>query len=129
HKSKRAYAEARAVELVEPSSDRVEPLAPGHPGAPWQVLPYERQLEVKQGQVDDALKRIGRLGGYELEPILPAAQQWRYRNKAEYSFGRDPSGRLTCGFHATGRWDEIVEVSDDLLASERANELRGPIVS
>ena len=70
-KSKRAYAEARAVEVLEPSPDRIAPVA-DHPGAPWQVLPYERQLEVKQEQVDDALTRIGRLEGYELEPIVPA---------------------------------------------------------
>ena len=43
HKSKRGYAEARAVELLEPSPERMEPRA-AHPGAPWQVLPYERQL-------------------------------------------------------------------------------------
>src|SRR3954465_15760925 len=66
-KAKKAYAEARAVGIVEPSSARVEPVA-DHPGAPWQVLPYERQLEVKQEQVDDALTRIGRLDGYELAP-------------------------------------------------------------
>ena len=53
-KAKRAYAEARAVEVLEPSPDRIEPVA-DHPGAPWQVLPYERQLAVKQEQVDDAL--------------------------------------------------------------------------
>ena len=70
-KSKRAYAQARAVEMLEPSPDRIPPRA-AHPGAPWQVLPYERQLEVKQAQVDDALRRIGRLDGFELEPIVPA---------------------------------------------------------
>src|SRR3712207_1939141 len=67
-KAKRAYAEARAVELLEPSPERIAPVA-GHPGAPWQVLPYERQLEVKSEQVADALARIGRLEGYELEPM------------------------------------------------------------
>src|SRR4051794_8170895 len=56
HKSKRAYAEARAVEILEPSPDRIEPLA-DHPGAPWQVLPYELQLETKARQVDEALTR------------------------------------------------------------------------
>src|SRR6476646_7118118 len=76
-KAKRAYAEARAIELIEPSPDRVAPVA-DHPGAPWQVLPYERQLEVKAEQVADALARIGRLEGFEQEPIVPAAQQWRY---------------------------------------------------
>src|SRR5919204_1571096 len=75
-KSKRAYAEARAVEVLEPSPDRVPPVA-HHPGAPWQVLPYERQLEVKAEQVDEALRRIGRLSRYELGPIVPAEQTWR----------------------------------------------------
>src|SRR5512142_1324779 len=87
-KSKRAYAEARAVEILTPGPDRIEPVA-DHPGAAWQVLPYERQLEVKQDQVDDALRRIGKLEGYELEPIVPAVSPWRYRNKLEYSFGTD----------------------------------------
>ena len=126
-KSKRAYAEARAVELLEPSPDRIEPRA-DHPGAPWQVLPYERQLEVKQEQVEDALTRIGQLRGYALEPIVPAVEQWRYRNKLEYSFGADADGRLICGFHAPGRWDEIVEVTDCLLASEPANAARERVV-
>src|SRR5919202_5331042 len=106
-KSKRAYAEARAIEVLEPSPDRVAPQA-DHPGAPWQVLPYERQLEVKAEQVEDALRRIGRLDGFELQPIIPAVEQWRYRNKLEYSFGTDADGQLICGFHAPGRFDEIV---------------------
>jgi 23S rRNA (uracil1939-C5)-methyltransferase len=126
-KSKRAYAEARAVEVLEPSADRIAPRA-GHPGAPWQVLAYERQLEVKQAQVAEALERIGHLSGYELEPIVPAENEWRYRNKLEYSFGEGPSGELVCGFHAPGRWDEIVEVTDCLLASEPGNTARERVV-
>jgi 23S rRNA (uracil1939-C5)-methyltransferase len=126
-KSKRAYAEATVAELLAPGPDRIEPIA-DHPGAPWQVLRYERQLEVKQAQVDDALRRIGRLDGYELEPIVPAVEQWRYRNKLEYSFGAAPDGRLVCGFHAPGRWDEIVEVTDCKLASEAGNEARERVV-
>jgi 23S rRNA (uracil1939-C5)-methyltransferase len=127
-KRKRAYAEARALEVLEPSPDRVDPVA-DHPGAPWQVLPYERQLEVKQAQVDDALRRIGKLDGFELEPIVPAVERWRYRNKLEYSFGTGADGSLVCGFHAPGRWDEVVGLSDCLLASERGNEARERIVA
>ncbi len=125
-KAKRAYAEARATQILEPGPDR-QPARAEHPGVPWQVLPYERQLEVKQAQVDEALQRIGHLSGYQLEPIVPAVQQWRYRNKLEYSFGSD-DGRLTCGFHAPGRWDQIVEITDCVLASELANEARERIV-
>jgi 23S rRNA (uracil1939-C5)-methyltransferase len=127
-KSKRAYAEARVLEVVTPSPDRIEPVAK-HPGAPWQVIPYAKQLEIKVEQVDDALKRIGRLDGYTLEPIVPAVEEWRYRNKLEYSFGKDESGRLICGFHAPGRWEDIVEVNDCMLASEKSNEAREEIVA
>ena len=127
-KRKRAYAEARTVEILEPSSERVEPLAPGHPGTPWQVLPYERQLEVKAEQVGDALRRIGHLEGYELEPMIPALEPWRYRNKCEYSFGTDPDGTLVCGFHKPGSWEDIVGVEDDLLASERVNAARRAVL-
>jgi 23S rRNA (uracil1939-C5)-methyltransferase len=128
-RSKRDYAEARAVEVLEPGPDRVPPEAPGHPGAAWQVLRYERQLEHKQAQVDDALRRIGRLNGFELEPILPAESRWRYRNKAEYSWGEDADGRLVCGFHAPGRWDQILQIDDDRLASQRVNALREELVA
>jgi 23S rRNA (uracil1939-C5)-methyltransferase len=126
-KSKRAYAEGRAVEVLEPSPDRIAPRA-DHPGAPWQVLPYERQLEVKAAQVAEALERIGRLEGYELEPILPAQEQWRYRNKLEYSFGTSEDGTLVCGFHAPGRWDRIESLEDCLLASGPGNAVRRQVL-
>ena len=119
-KSKKAYAEARAVEIVEPSPDRVPEVA-DHPGAPWQVLPYERQLEVKASQVDEALTRIGRLSGYELEPIVTADEQWRYRNKVEFSFGTGAEGELVCGFHAPGRWNDD-RPDDRLQARVRARQ-------
>jgi 23S rRNA (uracil1939-C5)-methyltransferase len=126
-KRKRAYAEAVVVEILEPSPDRVAPQA-HHPGAPWQVLPYEHQLRVKEEQVQDALRRLGRLDSFSLEPIVPAEQTWRYRNKVEYSFGADDDGRLICGFHAPGRWEDVVEVVDCLLVSEASDAVRRRIV-
>jgi 23S rRNA (uracil1939-C5)-methyltransferase len=122
-KRKKAYGEARTLEILEPSPDRIEPVA-DHPGAPWQVLPYERQLQVKQEQVDDALRRIGHLDGYVLDDIVGAAEQWRYRNKLEYSFGTDAEGTLVCGFHAPGSWEQILHIEDCLLASEAGNQAR-----
>ncbi|HEX7297838.1 MAG TPA: 23S rRNA (uracil(1939)-C(5))-methyltransferase RlmD [Solirubrobacteraceae bacterium] len=121
-KRKKAYAEARAVAILEPSPQRAPALA-DHPGAPWQVLPYERQLAVKAEQVQDALRRIGGLEDFAMEPIVPAVEQWRYRNKLEYSFGHD-GGLLICGFHAPGSWERIEHVEDCLLASEAGNRAR-----
>jgi 23S rRNA (uracil1939-C5)-methyltransferase len=127
HQRKRSYAQARVSALLEPGLDQVAPLA-DHPGAPWQVLRYERQLEIKQEQVDDALRRIGKLDGFTLEPIIAAQQQWRYRNKLEYSFGTAEDGTLQCGFHAPGSWERIQHIEDCLLASEPANQARREVL-
>jgi len=129
-KPKRSFAEASAVELLRPSDERV-PDRCDHggrpcPGAPWQGLAYERQLAEKQQQVEDSLRRIGGLDGFELDPIEPAVERWRYRNKLEYSFG-ERDGELVLGFHARGRWDEVVDAEDCRLASEPNNAARNAI--
>jgi 23S rRNA (uracil1939-C5)-methyltransferase len=129
-KSKRSHGEASVVELLSPAPDRVadacvhdgEPC----PGAAWQGLPYERQLAEKRRQVDEALRRIGKLDGFELEEIEPAAERWRYRNKLEYSFGERGQETLL-GFHRRGSWEEIVDVDDCHLASAASNEARNAV--
>ena len=128
HQRKRSYAQARVTALLEPGPDQVAPLA-DHPGAPWQVLRYDRQLEIKSEQVDDALRRIGKLDGFALEPIVAAQQQWRYRNKLEYSFGTADDGTLECGFHAPGSWERIQPIEDCLLASEAGNQARREVLA
>ena len=134
-KSKKTWAEAAIVELLEAGPDRIadtcvhggEPC----PGAAWQGLPYERQLAEKQEQVAEALERLGRFTDVELEPILPAVEQWRYRNKLEYSFGApgpdDPPADPVLGFHARGRWDRIIDVDDCRLATAANNEARNAV--
>jgi len=129
-KAKRGYAEASAREIVRQSPDRVPPRCDHGgepcPGAPWQGLAYEEQLRHKRSQVEDALRRLGGLEGFELEPIGPAVQRWRYRNKLEYSFG-ERDGELVLGFHARGRWDLVVDAEDCQLASERNNAKRNEL--
>jgi 23S rRNA (uracil1939-C5)-methyltransferase len=129
-KAKRGYAEASTREIVRESPDRIPPRCDHGgepcPGAPWQELPYEQQLGHKASQVEDALTRIGHLEGFELEPIEPAAEQWRYRNKLEYSFG-ERAGELVLGFHARGRWDVVVDAEDCQLASEANNAKRNEL--
>jgi len=137
-KSKKSWAEAAILELLEPSPERIADRCvhggDSCPGAAWQGLPYELQLIEKQKQVAEALERLGGFEGdeaVEIEPIVEAVDQWRYRNKLEYSFGIPVEGsdqpEPLLGFHARGRWDEIVDVEDCLLASEANNSARNAI--
>jgi tRNA/tmRNA/rRNA uracil-C5-methylase (TrmA/RlmC/RlmD family) len=128
YKRKRNYAHARTLEILQAGPERIAPRAE-HPGVPWQVLPYGRQLEIKQTQAQDALRRLGGFEGFTVEPIMPALEQWRYRNKLEYSFGHDLSNRarppeLVCGFHAPAGWNMVLAIDDCLLASDEGNRAR-----
>jgi 23S rRNA (uracil1939-C5)-methyltransferase len=129
-KAKKRFAEARTVELLRAGEERIADVCVHEgepcPGAPWQGLPYEQQLTQKREQVNEALRRIGDLDGFELEEIEPAIEQWRYRNKLEYSFG-ERDDEPTLGFHARGRWDLIVDVDDCQLASQRGNAARNAV--
>ena len=130
-KSKRGYAEASVVEILERSSGRLpdEDVHDGEPcpGAPWQALPYEKQLSFKSDQVADALARIGHLEGFDLEPIVEARESWRYRNKVEYSFG-ERDGEAVLGFRPRGRWDEVLAIEDCLLSPEETNRARNEVL-
>ncbi|HEX2128433.1 MAG TPA: 23S rRNA (uracil(1939)-C(5))-methyltransferase RlmD [Solirubrobacterales bacterium] len=129
-RSKRDFGEAKAVELLRPSPDRIADRCvhdgDSCPGAAWQGMPYERQIEEKSRQVEEALRRLGRLESFELEPIEPAVAQWRYRNKLEYSFGARQGG-VALGFHRRGSWSEVVDVEDCLLASQANNAARNGV--
>ena len=63
----------------------------------------------RQGaQVRGRAHRLGGVADPPLEPIVPAASLFHYRNKLEYSFTR--GGGTALGFHRAGRWDEVLEV-------------------
>ena len=95
-KVKRGFAEATAVDVLAPSPDRVVAPCP-HFGAcggcRFQDYAYDKQLESKEAQVRDALVRLGGITDPPLEPIVPAASQYGYRNKLEYSFTRPTKAR------------------------------------
>ena len=125
-KFKKRYAEARAVELLEPGPGRVTARCAHFGvcgGCAWQDLEYGEQLRHKQSQVVDALERLGRLEGFALEPIEPAVSIWGYRNKFEYSWSQTEAG-ASLGFHVAGRWDRLMAVETCHIASEPSNRLR-----
>ena len=128
-KVKRSHAEALALEVVDAGARRVEAPCAHYPacgGCRFQDLAYEAQLEAKQEQVHEALRRIGGLADPPLEPILAAESEFFYRNKLEYSFTQTPDGPAL-GFHKAGRWDEVLEVEKCWLTTDFGNALRNTV--
>jgi 23S rRNA (uracil1939-C5)-methyltransferase len=128
-KVKRSHAEATALEVVEAGARRVEAPCAHYPacgGCRFQDLAYDAQLHAKSAQVADALARIGKLSGFELEPAIPAESLFHYRNKLEYSFTGTPSG-VGLGFHEAGRWDAVLDVERCWLTTDLGNAIRNAV--
>src|SRR5438132_5828748 len=127
-KVKRNHAEALALEVVAPGPQRVDAPCAHYPacgGCRFQDLAYESQLVQKHSWVEDSLQRLGGVS-LELEPIVPAASQFHYRNKMEYSFTSTPSGPAL-GFHKAGRWDEVLDISKCWLTTDLGNAIRDAV--
>ncbi len=119
-KDHRDYAEARILEIIEKSSDRVDPPCPYFSrcgGCQLQHLSYESQLKWKREILVDALKRIARLPEVQVEPMIPSYKIWNYRSRIQLQ--QDATGKV--GFFK-GKSHDIVEIESCLIADERLNE-------
>ena len=119
-KTKKSYGFARLMQVLEPSACRVTPRCPSARqcgGCQLQVMSYEEQLKFKENKVRNNLSRIGGLTEIPMEPIIGMEEPWRYRNKAQFPFGKDKDGRIITGFYA-GRTHAIIEQEDCLLGVE-----------
>jgi 23S rRNA (uracil1939-C5)-methyltransferase len=128
-KVKRGFAEAAAGDVLEPSPHRVDAPCPHFGvcgGCRFQHLVYEEQIAAKEQQVRDALARIGRVAEPPVEPIVPAASLYHYRNKLEYSFTASEEG-VALGFHRAGRWDEVIPLEVCLLTTVVGNAIRDAV--
>ena len=139
-KKKSAYMEGVMQRIVTPSPLRLEPFCEHYTvcgGCKWQPLPYDLQLKYKQQQVEDQLKRIGKLVLPPIEPILGSEKTVEYRNKLEFTFsnkrwilsGEDAEGlsdveKLGLGFHISGFFDKVLDIKKCHLQASPSNEIR-----
>ena len=126
-KMKKSYGFARLMEVLEPSGSRVIPSCPVARqcgGCQLQAMSYEEQLKFKERKVMNNLIRIGKFAEDEIHmlPIMGMEEPWRYRNKAQFPFGKDKDGNVIAGFYA-GRTHAIVEAEDCLLGVEENREI------
>jgi 23S rRNA (uracil1939-C5)-methyltransferase len=88
-KNKKDWAEGRVLKIKEPSKERVDPFCKHFGicgGCKWQMLPYARQLAYKQQEVEQNLRRIGKVDIPEILPIIGGDDTVHYRNKLEFTF-------------------------------------------
>ena len=139
-KSKKDWAEGVVVAFVEKASERVDPFCSHFGvcgGCQWQMLPYAKQLQFKQQQVEQTLQRIGKVALSPILPIAGASSTTHYRNKIEYTFGNkryllpselgneEISGQSNvAGFHARGFFDKVVDIDTCYLQASPTNEIR-----
>ncbi len=130
-KAKKRYAEARVLELIKPSPDRLEPRCSSFGtcgGCVWQNIDYGVQLAYKAQQVRESLEHLGRLSGFELRPILGMTDPWRYRNRVDFSIGISAAGAVV-GFRPPGRWDTVLPLSECHLLPDEMEGIRATVES
>lgn len=129
-RSRRRFAEADLLEVLDPGPDRREPPCPYVPrcgGCRLQHVEYDATLTAKRAQIREHLARIGHLPDVDVREVDAAIERFGYRNKMEYSAAPGPDGRITLGFHRRGRWDEVIDLHACLLATPRGDAVRDTV--
>ncbi len=137
-KKKKNYAEARIVEMLEPSSFRIE--APckysGYcGGCKWQFLEYEKQLKYKTKQVRDSLEHIGLIKDVKVLETKPSELVFNYRNKMEFSCSdkrwlmpdelndKNQKKDFGIGLHVPGTFHKVIDIKRCLIQPETGNDI------
>ncbi len=117
-KEKKKFAEAELVSVEQASPDRVEPPCPyfgACGGCSYQHLAYERQLALKSLQVEQTLRRVGRLEEVPMHPAIGAPEPYGYRNRIRVHVADGVAGFFARDEHT------IVDVEQCAIASPEVN--------
>ena len=139
-KKRKSYYEGKALSFSNYSNKRVDPKCTYFGtcgGCKWQYMGYEHQLFYKQKEVENNLRRLGKIELPEITPILGSDKQYYYRNKMEFSFSDSKwltleqirsdeiiENRNALGFHIPGMWDKILDIENCHLQRDPSNAIR-----
>ena len=106
-------------------------------GCKWQNMNYTSQLEFKQNEVLNNLKRIGGVELPEHEEIIGSKNEYFYRNKMEFTFSNkrwltleeiqsdaEIADKDALGFHVPGMFDKVIDLNNCYLQKEPSNSIR-----
>jgi 23S rRNA (uracil1939-C5)-methyltransferase len=144
-KNKKDWAEGRVLQIKTWSKERVEPFCKHFGtcgGCKWQMLPYSKQLQYKQQEVEQNLRRIGKVDLPEILPIMGGDETVHYRNKLEFTFSNrryltsDEIGHTdistqqnALGFHVPRIFDKVIDIETCFLMEDVNNRIRNTIRS
>ena len=120
-KKKRKKNKGRLLEIISPSPWRRKPVCPHSRicgGCTWHEMKYEKQLEEKEKILLDAFDKLLDKQTVEIFPIIPFSQQWRYRNKMEFSFSENKGGEKYLGLTIANAKSFIFNVETCFLANK-----------
>ncbi len=137
-KKKKNYAEARVVELIEPSPYRVKPrcMYSGYcGGCKWQFLDYQKQLQYKTRHVAEAIEHIGLIKNTKVYPAICSDAIFGYRNKMEFSCSdkrwllpeeledENIKRDFGIGLHVPGTFHKVIDIQNCHLQPEQGNAI------
>ena len=97
---KNNFARGQLEKVILASPHRIKPLCPVYHlcgGCHLQHVAYEKQLEMKNEIVENALNRIGNQN-IKVLPTIGMEDPWRYRNKGHFHLARE-NGKIQLGFY------------------------------
>ncbi|WP_010529626.1 23S rRNA (uracil(1939)-C(5))-methyltransferase RlmD [Lentibacillus jeotgali] len=92
----------KLLNVTKSSEERVEPPCDVYykcGGCQLQHMSYDMQLDMKQEQVKNAMRKIAHLEDVPVHPIIRMEDPWRYRNKVQMPVGEKEDGELKTGFY------------------------------
>tara|TARA_B100001758_G_C18416776_1_gene620760 strand:+ start:3514 stop:4926 length:1413 start_codon:yes stop_codon:yes gene_type:complete len=106
-------------------------------GCKWQNMNYKSQLEFKQNEVLNNLKRIGDIKLPKNFEIIGSKDDYFYRNKMEFTFSNkrwlsleeiqseaEIKEKNALGFHIPGMFDKVIDLKNCYLQKEPSNSIR-----
>lgn len=118
-RQKKNFGEAELVAVAESSPDRVAPVCPYFGrcgGCSYQHIAYPRQLAIKAAQVEQTLRRVGKLAQVPMRPIVPAPNPFGYRNRIRIHVANGVTGFFAHDGH------RLVDVEQCAIAAPVVNK-------
>ena len=139
YQNRKKFEKAKVLEILTASPDRQEPFCQHFDlcgGCKLQHIPYSMQLKHKADTVENAFSRLAKVEIGEVQPIVAAEKEIRYRNKMEYTFSDAKwltneqikedleHDRRALGLHVPGGFSKVVDIDTCYLQDEISDKIR-----